>query len=78
VHLVEQMQDDRDPFIIDAEVLAQVADELRTRQVDVGEHGFGGGLRRNQPSGCDPGFHRLLLHPGADHEFVDRDHSGLQ
>src|SRR5262249_26479262 len=38
VHLVDQMQDDGDAFIIDAEILTQIANELCARQIDVGEH----------------------------------------
>src|SRR5262249_42493080 len=38
VHLIDEMQDDRDSFIVDAEVLTQIANELSTREVDVGEH----------------------------------------
>src|SRR5438477_617696 len=38
VHLIDEMQDDRDAFIVDAEVLTQIANELGAREVDVGEH----------------------------------------
>jgi hypothetical protein len=35
VHLVDEVQDDRDAFVVDAEVLAQVADQLRAGEIDV-------------------------------------------
>ena len=55
VHLIEQVEDNRDPLLIDAQVLAQIANELCAGDVDVGEHEFRLGLRRNEP----PGGYRL-------------------
>src|SRR5258707_11371233 len=75
VHLIDEMQDDRDAFIVDAEVLTQIANELRARDVDVGEHQLRLGLRRNEPAGRDPGFERAMLEAGADQKFLNRDHS---
>src|SRR5262249_60586058 len=72
------MQDDRDAFIIDAEVHTQIANELGAREVDVGEHQLRFGLRRNEPAGRDPGFERAMLEAGADQKFLNRDHSNLQ
>src|SRR5512145_3444518 len=68
------MQDDRDALVVDAEVLVQVANELRAREVDVGEHELRLGLRRNQPSGGDPGLERSMLYAAAQQEFLNRDH----
>src|SRR5262245_20767351 len=66
VHLSDETQDDRDAFIVDAEVLTQIAYELGARDVDVGEHQLRFGLRRNEPTGRDPGFERAMLEAGAD------------
>src|SRR6266487_3307242 len=38
VHLIDEMQDDRDAFIVDAEVLTQIANELGAREVRSEEH----------------------------------------
>src|SRR5215472_6776530 len=78
VHLIDEMQDDRDAFIVDAEVLAQIVNELGAREVDVGEHQLRLGLRGNEPAGRDPGFERAMLQAGADQKFLNRDHSSLQ
>src|SRR5262249_46594378 len=78
VHLIDEMQDDRDAFIVDAEVFTQIANELSAREVDVGEHQLRLGLRRNEPAGRDPGVQRAMLEAGADQKFLNRDHSSLQ
>src|SRR5258707_4914907 len=77
VHLIDEMQDDRDAFIVDAEVLTQIANELRARDVDVGEHQLRLGLRRNEPAGRDPGFERAMLEAGAGQKLLKPDHSNL-
>src|SRR5215470_16946595 len=68
------MQDDGDTLVVDAEILAQIANELGTREVDVVEHELGLGLRRDQPAGGDPGLERLMLHAAAKQEFLNGDH----
>src|SRR5262245_48084945 len=68
------MQDDRDALVVDAEVLAQIANELGACEVDVIEHELGLGLRRDQPAGGDPGLERLMLHAAAKQEFLNGDH----
>src|SRR5262245_25609761 len=78
VHLIDEMQDDRDAFIVDAEVLTQIANELGAREVDVGKHQLRFGLRRNEPAGRDPGFEPAMLQVGANQKFLNRDHSNLQ
>ena len=70
MHLVDQVQNDRDGLVIDAEILTQVVNELRSGEVDVGEHGLGVGLRRNEPAGGDPCLQRVLVQTGAEKEFL--------
>src|SRR5262245_11957479 len=74
MHLVDEMQDDRDALIVDAEILAQIANELSPRKVDVIEHELGLGLRRDQPAGGDPGLEGSMLHAAAKQEFLNGDH----
>ena len=59
------VEHDRDALVVDAEILAQIANELGAREVDVGEHELGLGLRRNEPACGDPGLHRIALHMRA-------------
>src|SRR5262245_63113014 len=68
------MQDDRDALVVDAEILAQIANELSPREVDVVEHELGLGLRRDQPAGSDPGLERSMLDAAAKQEFLNGDH----
>src|SRR5262245_9534619 len=68
------MQDDRDALVVDAEILAQIANELSPREVVVVERELGLGLRRDQPAGGDPGLERSMLHAAAKQEFLNGDH----
>ena len=54
VHLVDQVEDDADPLIVDAKVLLQVLNEVRPRDVGVGELLSDRVLARNQPFFFDP------------------------
>ena len=65
MHLIEQVKNNRDPFIVHAEVVAKIADELRSGEVDVRECKLGIRLRRDQPSGSDPSFQRVLVEASA-------------
>src|SRR5216684_3479523 len=65
MHLIEQVKNNRDAFIVHAEVVAKIADELRSGEVDVRECKLGVRLRRDQPSGSDPSFQRVLVEASA-------------
>src|SRR5262245_14759484 len=68
------MQDHRDALVVDADIFAQIANELSPREVDVVEHELGLGLRRDQPAGGDTGLERSMLHAAAKQEFMNGDH----
>src|SRR5262249_52222571 len=78
VHLIDEMQDDRDAFIVDAEGLAHIANELGAVEVDVEKLEFRLGWGGNEPARRDPGFERAMLEASADQKFLNRDHSNLQ
>src|SRR5262245_267022 len=78
MHLIDQMQDDGDPFIIDAEVLTQITNELRARQIDVREHQLRLGLRWHEPAGFDPSLQHMVFNAGPNQKFLGGDHSNLQ
>src|SRR5690242_18776192 len=50
MHLVDEVQDDRDAFVVDPEIVAQIADQDRAREVDLGKSQLRLALR-HQPSG---------------------------
>src|ERR1700719_5042862 len=78
MHLVEQVQNDRDPFIVHAEIVPQIADELRTREIHVGKCDLGLPLRWNDPPCGDPALQRFMFDPSPNNKFLNRDHSNLQ
>src|SRR6516164_2488490 len=78
VQLIDEVKNHRDAVIVHAEVLAQIADELRAGEIDVRERKLGVGLRRDQPSGGDPGLQRAVIEASAYQEFLRGDHSSLQ
>jgi hypothetical protein len=77
VDLIDQVEDDADPLIVDAKVLLQVLNEVRPRDVGVGELLSGRVLARNQPFFFDSYLQRFDFKAGADQELLPIDHSPL-
>jgi hypothetical protein len=69
VHLIEQIEDDRNTLIIHSEVL-QVVDEPRSGEVDIGEIALRAILARQQPAGRDPRLQALRIQPRLHDEFA--------
>src|SRR5262249_38065203 len=74
MHLIEKVQDHLDALVIDAEIVAQVADEAGAGKIDFGKREFRLGLRRNEPAGLNPRLQRLLLHADLQQKFLDGNH----
>jgi hypothetical protein len=69
VHLVEQVKNDRDAFVVHAKIVAKIANELGAGEVQFREGTLTMLLRRDQPAGADPGLERLLIETGTNQEF---------
>ena len=68
--LVDEMKNDVDAFVVDAEPGFQLLDEPRTRDVHVGEPRPDGSLLGNEPSLLEPEFQRLHLEARTSQEFL--------
>ncbi len=75
--LIDQVEDDADPLIVDAKVLLQVLNEVRPRDVGVGELLSGRVLARNQPFFFDPYLQRFDFKAGADLPLERVEGAGL-
>ena len=70
MHLIDEMKNDGDAFIIHPEVVVQIANELCAREINIRKGKLGLGLRRDQPARRNPRFERLMLHARAQQEFL--------
>jgi hypothetical protein len=70
MHLIDQVQNDRHAFLVHAEIVAQISDELRARKVHFRERQLGIRLRGDDPSGRDPGFQRAMLEARPQQELL--------
>ena len=78
VELIDEMENDVDPLVIDSEIAFQIADQMRPSNVHVGENHFGGRLIRNEPSLLEPELQRLHLETRAGQELLlAHDHDVL-
>src|SRR5579871_2006660 len=64
------MQDHIDALIVHAEIPLQILDEVRTRNLPVGEVRSRGSLLRNEPALLEPELERLDLDARARQEFT--------
>ncbi|GCC46330.1 hypothetical protein chiPu_0030471, partial [Chiloscyllium punctatum] len=70
MQLIDQMQDDVDALVVDAEIALEVPDQMRARHIGVGEADVVSGLLRNQPLLLDPEFQGLHLETRIDEELL--------
>ena len=54
MQLVDQVQNDRDAFVVDAKVPRQVLDQSRPRKIDFGKRPLSASMPRSQQSCIDP------------------------
>ena len=76
VDLIDKVENDADAFVIDAQVVLEVSDQLDARDVGVGKLRLAGRFRWNEPFLMDPSLKRLVLELGAHQEFPLVDHHG--
>ncbi len=67
---VDKIQNDAHPFIIDAQVVLQVLNELGACQVGIRKHRLVADLARNEPLLFDPRLERFMFELGANTEFL--------
>src|SRR5208337_801390 len=56
VHLIDQVQDDVEPLVVDAHIVLEIVDETRAGEVHFGEPLLVGCVRRADPGLADPDF----------------------
>src|SRR5262249_27387531 len=70
VHLIDEIENDRDRLFVDAHVVLEVADEVRACEIGVGEIGRVLVAPRHQPAGFHPGLEHGLFDPGRKQKFA--------
>jgi hypothetical protein len=70
VELIHQMKDDIDAFVVDSEIVFQILDETRPRNVHVGEGRSGGSLLWDEPALLQPELERLHLQARTSQELL--------
>ena len=61
MHLIDQIKDDRNAVVIDAQIVLEIADQMAASEVDVGKVLRVAVAPWEQPAGLDPRFQHLHL-----------------
>src|SRR6202020_2097016 len=78
MHLIEQIENDRDGFLVHAHVLLQVVYQSGPREIDVGKIGGVLFLARQQPTCFDPGGGGGRIEPRREKKFARaHDHASV-
>ena len=76
MHLIQKVQDDAHSFVIDTQVLHQISDQFRTRQIRLGKRQFSGCSAGNQPFLFDPYLQGFKIELRAIKKFQLADDHG--
>src|ERR1700747_3183684 len=70
VELINEMENDIDTFIVDAEIALEIADQMGPGDVGIGELHLGGRLVGNEPLMLEPDLQRLHLEADTGQELL--------
>jgi hypothetical protein len=77
MNLIDQVENDRDAVVIDAEIL-QISDQVSSGEIDAGKSLARGLSVRDQPASFDPLVEHLLIQPCVmDNPVRCHDHTSM-